>query len=90
MKRFDRSITQRGQVTLPAEVRRVVGVKPREKVTFEVEGNQTRVVPSRFTVETAYGSVPPLPGCRDIDELIREANEENARQIVDEMNQGPY
>lgn len=89
MRRFDSAITQRGQVTLPAEVRRVLGVKPRERVTFEVEGNQVRVVPSRFPIQTVYGSVPLLPGRRDIDEQIREANEENARQIVDEMNQAP-
>ena len=36
MKEITTTITQRSQVTVPAEVRRVLGVKPRDKITFTI------------------------------------------------------
>ncbi len=86
MKQFDTTITQRGQVTLPAEVQRVLGVKPREKVTFQVEGNEVRVVPSRFTVESVRGSVAPLKERRSLDRLYQDAGDEYAQRIVAQLD----
>jgi antitoxin PrlF len=86
VKQFDTTITQRGQVTLPAEVQRVLGVKPREKVTFQVEGNEVRVVPSRFTVESVRGSVPPLKERRSLDRLYQDAGDEYAQRVIDQLD----
>ena len=86
MKQFDTTITQRGQVTLPAEVQRVLGVKPREKVTFQVEGHEVRVVPSRFTVESVRGSVPPLKERRNLDRLYQDAGDEYAQRVIDQLD----
>ena len=60
MKELVTTITQRSQVTLPAEVRRVLGLKPRDQVAFTIEGSDVRLVPAQFTLESAYGSVEPL------------------------------
>lgn len=48
-------ITSKGQVTIPAEVRRLLGVHPREKVTFIVDKNQVRIVPARSVVAQTAG-----------------------------------
>ena len=36
MREITTTLTQRSQVTVPAEVRRLLGLKPRDKVTFTI------------------------------------------------------
>jgi AbrB family looped-hinge helix DNA binding protein len=80
MRHFITTVTQRGQITLPAEVRRILGVSARDQVAFAVEGEDVRLVPLSFTLESAFGSVPALPGTvtEDFDDQIAEAVEEQA------------
>lgn len=85
MKQFATTMTQRGQVTVPAPVRRVLGLAPREKVIFEVEGNEVRLVPSHFTVESVRGSVPALKEPCTLDDIYDIAGEEHAQHVIDEM-----
>src|SRR3990172_7265586 len=59
LKEIVTSLTQRGQVTVPAEVRRLLGLKPRDKVAFTIDDDQVRLRPATFTIDTAFGSVPP-------------------------------
>ncbi|HVC31946.1 MAG TPA: type II toxin-antitoxin system PrlF family antitoxin [Chloroflexota bacterium] len=80
MKEILATITERGQVTVPAEVRRILGVKPREKIAFAIENGQVRLVPASFTLESAYGSVKPLKRPEDLDEIIREVKAERANR----------
>ena len=58
------SVTTKGQVTIPAEVRRLLGVRPHEKVAFLVEENQVRLASAKSVVaHTAgllKGSAPAL------------------------------
>lgn len=73
-------VTQRSQVTLPAEVRRLLGIKARDKVIFAIEDDQVRLLSATFTLESAAGSVQPLGRMVDTEELIREAKEEKAER----------
>ena len=83
MSLFVTTLTQRSQVTIPAEVRRVLGLKPRDKVAFAVEGEEVRLRPVRYTLESVAGSLPPLhDGPQDFDEQIRLAKEERAERTV--------
>ena len=79
MKEIVTSLTQRGQVTVPAEVRRLLGLKPRDKVAFTIDDDQVRLVPASFTLESAYGSVTPRSRPADFKALSRVAREERAR-----------
>jgi AbrB family looped-hinge helix DNA binding protein len=85
IRHYHTTLTERGQVTLPAEIRKKLGVRPKEEVTFEVEGDTIRIVPSRFTVESVRGSVPPLAERRPLKEIFDIAAEEHAGHAVDEM-----
>jgi AbrB family looped-hinge helix DNA binding protein len=76
MKRIYVSITQRGQITLPAEVRQRFGLKPRDKVIFEIDDDQVRVTRPEMTLEETFGSLKPRRPIADIDAAIREAKEE--------------
>jgi len=88
MEQYTTTITQRGQVTLPAKVRRALGVKPHEKVTFQVEGQEVRLLPTTFTLESAYASVPRLPEQPPIEELFALAGEDHAEHVLREMGKG--
>jgi antitoxin PrlF len=79
MKALVASITQRSQVTIPAEVRRKLGLKPRDKVAFVIEGDQVRLEPVAFTLETAFGCVTPLARPGDFEERVRQAKEARIR-----------
>lgn len=72
------TLTERSQVTIPAEVRRVLGLKPRDKVAFAIDDGEVRLLPTQFTLESAYGSVEPRQRPEDFKELSRQAKEERA------------
>lgn len=86
MREITAATTQRNQVTIPAEVRRLLGLKPRDKVTFTIEDTGTvRLAPSRFTLESVFGSVEPVGEPRDLDALVRDAKDEKAERTVREL-----
>lgn len=76
MKEIVATLTERGQITVPAEVRRLLGAQPRGKLAFRIEGNEVRLVPVAFTFESAYQSVPALPEPLDEAEVSRIAKED--------------
>jgi AbrB family looped-hinge helix DNA binding protein len=82
MKEIVTTMTQRGQVTVPAEVRRMLGLKPREKVAFAIDDGEVRLRPARYTLDTVYGSVPPLRKRLSDKEISRIAREEHARETA--------
>jgi AbrB family looped-hinge helix DNA binding protein len=83
MKAIDAMLTSQGQVTIPAEVRRHLGLRKREKVTFLIGDDGVRIVPARYTVESAFGAIPALPGTsQDFDQEIDEAMEDEADRII--------
>jgi antitoxin PrlF len=86
MQHYYTTLTERGQVTLPSEIRRKLGVKPKQKVHFEVDGDSIRIVPLEFTLESIRGMAPPLSEPKSIEEIFDIAGEEHARHVIDEMN----
>lgn len=86
MKELITTMTQRGQVTIPAEVRRLLGLKPHDKVAFNIEDGEVRIVPVAFTAESAFGSVKPVGDFSDFDDQIRDAKEERAERLVKSLS----
>ncbi len=85
MKEILVTVTQRSQVTVPAEVLRLLGVAPRDKLAFQIEGDQVRLIPAKFTLESAYGSISPRKRPEDFELLIEEAMDEHADEVVREL-----
>ena len=85
MKEITTTITQRSQVTVPAEVRRVLGVKPRDKVTFMIADGEVRLKPVSYSLESAYGSVKSSREPEDFDALSRAARDAKAGQTLQKM-----
>ena len=85
------SVTERGQVTIPAEVRRILGIGARGKVQFVVEGEQIVLKRPKYTIETAFGSIKPrepLDGPEDWEARIREAKDERAGELEKRLREG--
>jgi AbrB family looped-hinge helix DNA binding protein len=49
------TLTTKGQVTIPAEVRRQLGLKPGDRVAFIVNADEVRLVRQETRVEAAFG-----------------------------------
>jgi AbrB family looped-hinge helix DNA binding protein len=85
MKEIITRVTRGGQVTLPAEVRKILGVKPQDKVAFAIEDNEIRLVSVKYTVASAAGSVKPPTPNKGLDQAIEEAKEEMAAAQVSKL-----
>lgn len=61
MPRFTTTLTDRNQVTIPAEVRRALGIRPPDKVSFTISvDGEISIRTAEFTLETAYASAKPI------------------------------
>ena len=87
MKEITTTLTQRSQVTVPAEVRRLLGLKPRDKVTFTIAEGEVRLTPVAYSLESAYGSVKPSGKPEDFDALSRVARDARAERILRQMGE---
>ena len=61
-------VTQKGQVTIPIEVRERLGIVPYSEVDFEVHGNTVRLVkvPAKRASGRGGGVVARLRGTADV------------------------
>jgi AbrB family looped-hinge helix DNA binding protein len=80
MKQIAAAVTQRSQVTIPVEVRRLLGISAHDRVIFVISDHEVRLLPATFSLESAAGSVPALANKQDVDEQIREAKEEKSER----------
>ena len=85
MRQITTTITQRGQITIPAEVRRRLGVGPRDKVAFAIDEDGVRLLPAPFTLESAYGSVAPRQRPEDFKAIERRDKEEHVEKVLHKL-----
>ncbi len=85
MTEITTTITRRGQVTVPAQVRRMLGVKAKDKVTFTIEGKKVHLAPAAFTLESAYGSVKASKSPEDFKAIIHAAKDAKAEEMVKKL-----
>ena len=88
MKQIISTITGKGQVTIPAEVRRSLGVAPSDKVVFVIdESGKVEMRSAPYTMASLSGILPALkkPHRADFEDVIAEAREEQAARIMAEM-----
>jgi AbrB family looped-hinge helix DNA binding protein len=78
------SVSPKGQVTIPAYIRQLLGVGPRDKVGFRVENGQVLIRPARSTLDAAYRAIPALARPRSETELTELAHDEHAHEAARE------
>ena len=78
------SVSPKGQVTIPAEIRRHLNVKPRDKVVFRIENGRVLIEPASASLASLYRSVPALNRQLTDTEITAIATEEHARHVAQE------
>lgn len=81
-----RTVTAKGQVTIPAEIRRHLDIKPEGRVVFAVEGGRVILYPAPETLESAFGAVEPLHRPEGWQELRDRAIQEHAQRVARKMD----
>ena len=76
MKELTATVTQRSQVTIPVEIRKLLGIKARDRVIFSIEGDQVFLQPAPRSLQSLAGSLTALEAGLDPDERIADAKEE--------------
>jgi AbrB family looped-hinge helix DNA binding protein len=59
MKETLSTVTGKGQVTIPIEIRADWDLKPKDKVIFEREGEKIVIRPAASTLMAGFGAVAP-------------------------------
>ncbi len=67
------TLTSKGQVTIPAEVRRRPGLRAGDRVGFIVEKGEVRLVLSESRIEAAFGicKVDTSVSVEEMEQIIR-------------------
>ena len=81
------TITRKGQVTIPAEIRRALHLKEGDTVAWRQDGDEIRLFPARFSLESAFGSVEPRQRPEDFEALEQAAKAAKAQATMDELRQ---
>jgi len=81
MRSLQSTLTRKGQVTIPQQIRASLGLKPRDRVLFELSDGVVTLRPVPSGLLAGYGAVAPLHRPEDFGAL-REAFEEGVAADV--------
>lgn len=85
MKELLTVVTRKGQITLPAEIRDILGIKEGDRIAVSVDDAEpTRAIvrPVRSVAEMTFGAVAPLKRPEDFAAL-REAFEQGTAEEIE-------
>jgi bifunctional DNA-binding transcriptional regulator/antitoxin component of YhaV-PrlF toxin-antitoxin module len=77
-------LSSKSAVTLPVEVRRFLGVKPKGKVIFQIRDKTVEIKPV-MTLEEAMGSVLALSPPKDWKTIRAEVIEDKVERFITKM-----
>ncbi|HEX5504580.1 MAG TPA: AbrB/MazE/SpoVT family DNA-binding domain-containing protein [Thermomicrobiales bacterium] len=83
MNQTESRMTSKGQVTIPAEIRARLGLKPRDRVRFEVVDGAVLLRRAHSAILEGYGAVAPTQRPEDwaaVREAVEEAIADEARR----------
>lgn len=81
-------VTCKGQITVPVEIRRALGLKEGDLVSVRRDGDGAKVTPARSRVDASFGAVPALKEPLTDREMTDVAWEEHARHVAREGSHG--
>ncbi len=69
MRQASSRITERGQATIPVEVRRLLGLEPHDRIVFVISENGVQVMRGTSTVDRTAGILRTNRRSRGVQEL---------------------
>ncbi len=85
---FATTMTRKGQVTIPKEIRDVLGLKEHDKIAFDLKDGEITMKPIRGSVLDLKGSVKPRRKPEDFDRVRIETMLIRAKKVVQEVKGG--
>ncbi len=85
MQEFETTITSKGQVTIPQEIRRLIGLHPKDKVRFEVDGEVVKIMRASSKLLAGYGAVTPRSKPENFQGTREEFEKGVARDVISEQ-----
>ncbi len=85
MQEFETTITSKGQVTIPQEIRRLIGLHPKDKVRFEVDGEVVKIMRASSKLLAGYGAVTPRSKPENFQGAREEFEKGVARDVISEQ-----
>jgi AbrB family looped-hinge helix DNA binding protein len=85
MKEIVSVVTRKGQITLPAEMRRSLGIKEGDKIALafvEPDREQITLRPVRSVAEMTFGAAKSPKRCMTLDQLRQLFEEESADRAL--------
>ncbi len=85
MQELETTVTQTGQVTIPLEIRRLLGLEPHDCVRFEIEGQNVRITKAASKILQGYKSVTLHNKPENLRAVREEFEKGVAEDVVSEM-----
>jgi antitoxin PrlF len=79
---YVKTITTKGQVTIPVEIRRLLGVKANDQIRFRIIEGKVEIEPVSMTLEETFASVTPIQRPENFSELRAIAREERIDRVL--------
>jgi antitoxin PrlF len=79
------TLTSKGQVTIPKEIRDELGLRPHDKVRFKKVDGTVQVEKAYLSLEEVAGSLKGHTFKGTVEEAIELAREERARDYLEKM-----
>ncbi|MCL5265031.1 MAG: AbrB/MazE/SpoVT family DNA-binding domain-containing protein [Chloroflexi bacterium] len=76
-------VSPKGQITLPAQVRKELKIKPRDTVAIEMDKGVVKIKP-RARLQDFYRKMPALQPPKTWEEIEEIAHEEHAEDVAKE------
>src|SRR5579864_6902469 len=84
MQEFEARLTEKGQIIIPQEIRRLLGLHPGDVVHFEVLGEEVRIKRAGSKLLAGFGSVTPKQRPEDFCRIREEFEKGVAEEVVSE------
>ena len=82
MKEITRAVGANGQVTLPIEVRKALGITGNGRITFAIDDGEVRLHPAGPSLDDMYQSVPALKRPLTLKQMREIAIEEHVQRAA--------
>lgn len=81
---FFGTMSSKGQVTVPAEARKALGIEPQDRFIFRLVDGKLEITPLPMTFAQLRGSIPALATPLDDEEMMRIAQEDRLDEMIRE------
>ena len=82
MQTFSSSVSPKGQITIPISIRKLLRVKPKDKVVFHVDKKTVKITPVGSPLDASFGAVPKLKKPLTFKQMTDIAQEEHAQHVA--------